>query len=86
MHFATSLGKTESLEEEMKSILAQYEYSSTIKGFQERGVPFCTYMYVPEVHPETGEIFYEHEDDAHLLKVVVHYQLHAYYIIVIENC
>ena len=78
--FYIIIGKTELLEEEMKSILAQYEYKSTIKEFEEQGVPFCTYMYVPEVYPGTGEIFYEREDDAHLLKVGVSYQLHAYYI------
>jgi len=65
------LGKTESLEEEMKSILAQFEYCNTVKEFDTKGTPFCTYMYVPEVHPETGEVFYEREDDAHLLKVVL---------------
>ena len=67
----TLLGKTESLEEEMKSILAQFEYCIKVKEFDSQGAPFCTYMYAPEVHPEAGEVFYEHEDDAHLLKVVV---------------
>ena len=26
-------------------------------------------MYVPEYHPDTNEIFFEREDDAHLIKV-----------------
>ena len=38
------LGKTESLEEEMKSILAQFEYCNTVKEFDTKGTPFCTYM------------------------------------------
>ena len=37
--------------------------------YEERGVPFRTYMYVPEVHPVTNATFYEREDDAYLLKV-----------------
>jgi len=32
-------------------------------------VPFRTHMYVPEVHPATSQVFYEREDEAHLLKV-----------------
>ena len=27
------------------------------------------YMYVPECHPETHDIFFEREDEAHLIKV-----------------
>jgi len=55
----------------MKSILTQFEYCITVKEFDTQGTSFCTYMYVPEVHPETSEVFYEREDDAHLLKVVL---------------
>ena len=29
-------------------------------------------LYVPELHPETGEAFCEREDEAHVLKVCVH--------------
>ena len=53
----------------MKSILAQFEYTNIVKQYDKQGVPFRTYLYVPETHPETGEVFYEREDDAHLLKV-----------------
>lgn len=41
-----------------------------------KGLPFRTYLYVPEEHPETQEVFYEWEDDAHLLKVIVYIPLH----------
>jgi len=57
--------------EQMRSILAQFEFSHTIQCYEAQGVPFCTYLYVPEEHPETNTIFYEREDDAHLIKVLV---------------
>jgi len=51
------------------SILAQYHYAYIIKSFEAKGVMFRMYMYVPENHPETNEVFYEREDEAHLIKV-----------------
>ena len=27
-------------------------------------------MYVPEHHPETNDVFFEREDEAHLIKVI----------------
>ena len=59
----------------MKSILAQFEYTNIVKEYDKRGVPFRTYLYIPETHPDTGKIFYEREDDAHLLKVIFICQL-----------
>ena len=53
----------------MRSILAQFEFTKTIREFESKGIPFGTYMYVPEQHPDTGDLFYEREDDAHILKV-----------------
>jgi len=40
-----------------------------VREYQCKGIPFQIYMYVPEIHPNTNEVFYEREDDAHLLKV-----------------
>jgi len=53
----------------MKSILSQLEYTYTVDTYEQKGVPFRTYMYDPEMHPSTGAIFFEREDEAHLLKV-----------------
>lgn len=53
-----------------KSILSQLEYSQQELEFDIAGVPFCTYMYVPEVHPITHDEYHEREDDAHVLKVI----------------
>ena len=42
---------------------------NTLKRYKIQGVPFRTYLYVPEEHPETKSVFYEREDEAHLIKV-----------------
>ena len=62
-------GKSETLREKLCSILAQFEYQYCIQMWHNKGIDFKTYLYVPEVHPETGEMFIEREDDAHVLKV-----------------
>ena len=55
--------------EKLISILAQLEFTHTVKDYDNRGVPFRTHLYVPEVHPVTGKTFYEREDPGHVLKV-----------------
>ena len=34
-----------------------------------KGVPFQTFMYVPEVHPLSHKEFHEREDEGHVFKV-----------------
>jgi len=63
------IGGTESFDDQFRSILAQLEYCFVVSSYEENGMPFRTHVYVPEVHPATNEIFYEREDEAHLLKV-----------------
>ena len=53
----------------MRSILAQWQFKHDIEQYETNGVPFSTYLYVPEVHPVTKATFYEREDEAHLIKV-----------------
>ena len=65
----TFTGKTESLSDKLRSILAQYEYQHCINQLEEQGINFRTYLYVPEIHPITKELFFEREDEAHVLKV-----------------
>ena len=55
--------------DKLRSIIAQLDYSYQVCDYDKKGVPFCTYMYVPEVHPITGNEYHEREDDAHVLKV-----------------
>lgn len=63
-----NLGKTETVTEKFRAILAQLEYSFTVNEWQNQGVPFKN-NYVPEVHPATGFPFHEREDEAHVFKV-----------------
>ena len=62
-------GKAEGLTDKLRSIIAQFEFKQTLKKWEERGVNFRLYLYVPELYPETGD---EREDEAHVLKVCVH--------------
>ena len=53
----------------LRAILAQMEYQYQVEKWVAQGVPFSFYLYVPEIHPITGEEFHEREDFAHVLKV-----------------
>lgn len=66
------IGKTEIFDDQLRSLLAQFHYTKEIKEFEAKGVPFQTYLYVPETHPVTNDIFFEREDEAHLLKVRIY--------------
>ena len=55
--------------DKLRSIVAQLDYSYQVRGYDKKGVPFCTHMYVPEIHPITDREYHEREDDAHVLKV-----------------
>ena len=41
----------------------------TIKDWEKKGVDFVNHLYVPELHPVTGEVFCEMEDEGHVFKV-----------------
>ena len=73
------IGESEGPVEQMRSILAQLDFVHLLKQYEAQGVPFCTYLYVPEIHPETKTIFYEREDEAHLIKVDVHNWFYSHY-------
>ena len=53
----------------LRSILAQLEFRHFVRNYDESGVPFQTYLHVPEIHPDSGMVFYEREDEGHVLKV-----------------
>ena len=54
----------------LRSILTQLEFRYVIRQYDERGVPFRTYLHVPEIHPDSGMTFLEREDEGHVLKVL----------------
>ena len=41
------------------------EYQHHIQQWQNKGPDFKTFLYVPEVHLMTKEVFCEREDEAH---------------------
>ena len=55
----------------------QFHYAHEIRKFESQGIPFNVHMYVPEYHPDTNEIFFEREDDAHLIKVCIFLEEYA---------
>ena len=77
MVFFTMVEKTETRKDKLCSILAQFEYAHRILQWEEGGIEFKTHMYVPEVHPETHDVFYEREDEAHVLKVNIYVYIHS---------
>ena len=54
----------------LRSILAQLEFSHIVKEYDESGIPFRSYLHVPEIHPDTNNVFLEREDEGHVLKVL----------------
>lgn len=62
-------GKSETLDQKLKSILAQFEFAYQIQYWEGEGVPFKTHLHVPERHPVTGYLFCEREDEGHVFKV-----------------
>ena len=63
------LEKQETVEDKLRSILAQMDYTYTVQKWDEQGVPFRSHIYVPEVHPLTNSVFHEREDEGHVFKV-----------------
>ena len=63
------VGRTETPVDMLRSILAQLHFQHDVLQFEKKGVPFRSHMYVPEVHPLTGEPFHERKDEAHVFKV-----------------
>ncbi len=64
-----SVGKTEDLAGKLRSVLAQLDFAFEINRWTDKGVPFSSKLYVPEVHPTTQVGFCEREDEGHVLKV-----------------
>jgi hypothetical protein len=60
------VGREETTLEKIRSILAQLEYRYLVEYWEMKGV---SNIHVPEVHPLTGLMFCEREDEGHVLKV-----------------
>ena len=53
----------------LRSILAQLEFTHIVRQYDNSGALFRTHLYVPELHPDSGTVFLEREDEGHVLKV-----------------
>lgn len=81
------IGKTESPLEMLRSIHSQLFYQHSVLEWEEKGVPFRSHVYVPEVHPETGAVFQEREDEGHVFKVTRNsLSLKSRYLLVCSLC
>ena len=69
--------REETIEEKLRSILAQMDFTYTVRKWDEQGVSFMSHVYVPEVHPITNSIFHEREDEGHVLKVHTYIYVHV---------
>lgn len=49
-------GKTETLLEMLRSIMAQLHYQHKVLEYEKKGVPFSSHMYVPEVHAHVFKV------------------------------
>lgn len=63
------LDEEEDTADKLRAILSQFDFASTVWSWDDRGVPFCTRLYVPEEHPITRSVFHEREDEGHVFKV-----------------
>ena len=46
------------------------DYRYHVCLWDEKGVPFRTFMYAPEIHPVLGTEYHEREDEGHVFKVI----------------
>ena len=68
--FFKFIGKSETYCDMLRSIFAQLDYYQ-INHWDSVGVPFKDHLHVPEVHPLTGVLFCEREDEGHVFKVII---------------
>ena len=61
----------------LRSILTQMEYQYRVCEWDQKCVPFRTYMYVLEIHHITQKPFLEREDEGHVFKVCVLLYMHV---------
>ena len=58
----------ESFIDKLRSIIATCIFRASISQWQDQGVDFSSYMYVPEKDPTTNDYHHERKDHCHILK------------------
>ena len=56
-----------------------------MRQYDNSGVLFRTHLYVPKLHPDSGDIFLEREDEGHVLKVQLYIDIVGMYIYTAYN-
>ena len=51
-----------------------------MRQYDNSGVLFRTHLYVPKLHPDSGAIFLDREDEGHALKVQLYIDIVKMYI------
>ena len=67
--YLSYIGEDETRIQQLRSILAQLEFQFQVCQWEDSGIPFRQHIYVPEIHPITGQVFHEREDEGHVFKV-----------------
>ena len=67
--FVIATGKKETTADDLRSIVAQMEYSYQIRLWTGKNVPFTTHLYVPKAHSITRPTSHEREGEGHVFKV-----------------
>ena len=62
-------GEKQTASNKLRSILAQLVYKHEVRTWNSKGVPFQSFMYIPEVYPLSHKEFHEREDKGHVFKV-----------------
>lgn len=52
-------------------MLAQLDFTHIVQTYNATGILFRTHLHVPVIHPTTGSIFYERQDEGNAFKVSV---------------
>lgn len=63
------IGKEEDETHMMRSILAQLEYTMSVREYVSKGIPFDKNLHVPEKSSITGSAICHREDEGHIFKV-----------------
>ena len=57
-YYSLCIGKGETEVDMLRSILSQIHFTWVVRKYDDEGIPFRTQFHVPEVHPDTNEIFF----------------------------
>lgn len=54
-----------------RQVAVHFSSDRCVRSWDKKGVPFCSYLYVPETRPILGTEFHQREDEGHVFKVII---------------